>query len=215
MELKDLTPEQLNELKNAFDAALLSLIKEAQDELLFVKTEAETLRKQERELWEKQRLAVYPESSSIMEQRMVINKKIVELQNKILNQENIVFCLENGGMISAVTDKKGKEHTQIPDFRSVNTNQIYFDFETILTDKKPVYVPNIDEDNFRRRGYVFDAIRLDKDSYILAIKKHSEEEHTDYVLISDYYYTKAKAILLKEAQDKNKRSEEYWDKLPE
>lgn len=223
MELKDLTPEQLNELKNAFDSAILSLIKEAQDELLFIKTEAETLRKQERELWEKQRLAVYPESSAIMEQRMVLDKKIVELQNKILNQENIVFCLENGGMISAVTDKKGKEHTQIPDFRSVNTNQIYFDLETILTDKKPVYVPNIDEDNFRRRGYVFDAIRLDKDSYILAIKKHSEEEHTDYVLvtldqlvlISDYYYTKAKAILLKEAQDKNKRSEEYWDKLPE
>lgn len=223
MELKDLSPTQLAELQNTVSKALASMVKDEQDALLLITNEIEGLNKKVAELRALEVTQVYPESNKTWDERQVLQKSIKVLESKTTNIENTIKCLENGGMLSEVTDKKGKEHHKIPDFRKIDTNQIYFDNDTILTDKQPLYVPKINEEEFRQRGYVFDAIRLAVDSYILAIKKHSEKEPTDYVLvtldqlvlISDYYYTKAKATLLKDAKDSTARQEAYWNAKPD
>lgn len=169
-----------------------------------------------------------------------IRDKVSVLDKKIRNTSNAILAIKNGGDTSSFTDKKEFEHTGIPTFTTIKTDFISFDEETILTDPLPNYIPLIDEEIFARKGYIFDAIRIDKDIYILATNGYQEharqtrsEENLDitkpapdyeqgYVivtldqlaLINDYYHKKAKANIEKRAQEADRRNEEHYDKLP-
>ncbi len=191
--------------------------------LLQLESEIDSLVKKEKELFEIQRGLTYPATEPVMEERKSINSRLFELRKNLLNQKNVVKALENSGEVTSLTDKHNELIENIPDFRKVNTNAILFDEETILIEKEPSYIPFIDEEIFARKGYVFDAIRIEKDSYILQPTGFKDDYPNQYVLvtldqlvlIADYYTNKARAISLKEADDKNKRAEEYWDKQTE
>ncbi len=176
-------------------------------------------------LYEEQRIAVYPRTSAIMDERNKIRKQIRHLKSNLMNQENILEALKKGGSVIQIEDKTGNITSNIPDFRSIETKNISFDEDKILIEEKPNYIPIINEETFKSKGYVFDAIRVNKDSYILAISgfKTNPEEKTDYVLVTldqlvlcmDYYFTKAKAAAKKIADDQTERSEKHYDSLPE
>ena len=199
----------------------LQQIKTQQDKLFSLEKKIEEITNKRQELLDKEKQTTY--SRELFEERMELGNELKKLQDEVIHQKNKVFCLENEGKLTTITDKKGQTYTDVPDFRDVNTNQITFEEDEILTVKQPPYIPYIDEEMFRKKGYIFDAIRLKEDSYLMAIKKHQEDEVSFYtivtlgqlVLIIDFYTTKAKAKLKKEAQDKNERQEKYWDNLPD
>lgn len=188
----------------------------------------ESLLKQKQDLLdEKKRLFELEKSSDnkyeLFKQRNEIAKQIIPFNDKIICQTNIVLALENAGSLVRITDKNGKTEEKIPDFRKVNSEAISFDEETILLEKAPGYVPVINEEEFSRKGYVFDALRIDSDTYIVSAFSYSLDRLKCFflctldqlALISDYYYTKAKATETQKAEDSNKRAEERWDRLPE
>lgn len=198
------------------------LIKLTQDALFKTQQQIEELDLQLKAIYEKEKTdkdnwrKYWDEKSNIREEL----KQLKELER---HQQNQVNCLENEGELTTIVDKKGQKHENIPDFRQTDTEQIQFEIDEILTAKLPPYIPVIDEEIFRSKGYVFDAIRIDKDSYILSTKEHEEDKPTYYVIVTldqlvltqDYYYTKAKAAAIKDAQESDIRQEKYWDSLPE
>jgi len=158
---------------------------------------------------------------------------------RVRGVNNTMLAIRNGGDTVSFTDKKGDSHSGIPDFSKVNTTFISFSVDTILVDALPVYVPLIDEKVFAGKGYLFDAIRIAKDYYILAVngfgefntsyrlatsgqKTRREDWEQGYVmvtldqlaLISDYYYTKAKAVERKLADERNAEMEKRYAALP-
>ncbi len=165
-----------------------------------------------------------------------IRDKVRDFDLRIINKRNKILVLENNSDTISFTDKKNVEHKGVPDFSPINTSFISFDEETILTDPLPAYIPIIDEEVFREKGYIFDVIRIAKDTYILSTLGYKETKRgsgymqelpaEDYeqgyvittldqlALISDYYYTKAKAVERAKANDRNKRTEDYYDNLP-
>jgi len=199
----------------------LQQIKTQQDKLFSLEKKIEEITIKRQQLLDKEKETTY--SRDLFEERMALGVELKKLQDETTHQKNKVFCLENEGKLTSISDKKGQTYIDVPDFREVNSNQITFEEDEILTAKQPPYIPYIDEDSFRQRGYIFDAIRLKEDSYLMAIKKHEEKIASFYtivtlgqlVLIIDFYTTKAKAKLKKDAQDKNERQEKYWDNLSE
>lgn len=197
-------------------------LKIQQDQLFDIENRIEKLKKRAAELRELEKTDA-ANSYKHFQEKSNAYTEIRAFEKIKLNQKNKVIALENNGTITSITDKKGKTHENIPDFRNVNTENISFSEDNILVDKQPPYIPFIDEDNFRQRGYVFDAIRIDKDSYLIAISSHKETIASEYVittldqlvLIVDYYTTKAKANNIKEAVEQTQRQEKYWDNLPE
>jgi hypothetical protein len=166
-----------------------------------------------------------------------IRRQVYIIDQKIRNENNSIKAVKNGSSLVSFTDKKGLEHKDIPDFIRTNTSFISFDEENILQAPAPDYIPLIDEEIFAQKGYVFDAIRIDKDTYILATNGYKEFVDRDrfgdektlaedfeqgYVvvtldqlaLISDYYYTRAKAQEKERANQANKRTEDYYDAMP-
>lgn len=235
--LDNIPKEEWENLTHAFKEALNEVIKTETEKLESLKSDFNANEIKERELWEKQKTLQYgKEQSDLMNQRMGL-KGINSIRAKqIMMQQNIVDVLSNGGDIVQFTDAMGHVHSGIPNFTQINATNISFDEENILLTEKPKYIPLIDEEKFKRKGYIFDAIRISIDKYILSttgFEKTSTTEfkgettgHTaDYyqplvlvtldqlVLILDYYYKKAKAIAIKEAEESTKRQEEYYDKL--
>jgi hypothetical protein len=224
-----LSDTELATMKNEFKMALNSLVdsevlklegykkslQEEEDKL------AQT-RLQQKELSEK---SDYSGLSNIYKVREGIQGIIAIRQSQIMNQGNVVQALTNYGTLSEITDKKGFVHKSVADFREINSNEIVFDEFNILEIPKPVYIPSIDEEIFARKGYVFDAIRIAKDSYILSTSKYKDTVTADYsqpfvivtldqlVLTLDYYFKKAKAEAIAEAKRKTIREEENYDKL--
>ena len=178
-----------------------------------------------------------------MDRRKAISRELDKIALEIIHQKNIVRVTSNeGGKLTNVPDKKDNVYENVPDFTNVNTDLISFDEETILVEPMPPYVPIINEEQFRLKGYLFDAIRISPNLYIVAANGYKENIGGEYlyktntykggriatvseegfvlvtldqlVLVNDYYYTKAKAVERKSADDKNKRTEEFYDKLP-
>ncbi len=138
-------------------------------------------------------------------------------------QENIIKALTNGGAVTDIIDAKGVKYTNVPDFRKVTTNTFVIDKESILDVQIPPNVPIIDEEVFANKSYLFDAIRIEEDGYILATKGYDSLQNNTFVILSleqliltqDYYLAKAKAKANIKAQEKTKRQEQYWDNLSE
>ncbi len=225
-----LSEQDLSDIKAQFEQIKTNTLLSEQKTLDFLNGEREKLIEQKKAL----------DAAKNYQATFEIAEKVYKLDKEIRNQGNVILAIKNNGDTSSFTDKKGIEHKGIPAFTSIKTDFISFDEETILTDSLPAYIPLIDEEIFARKGYIFDAIRIDKDIYILATngyKEHAKqsryEENADitkpaedfeqgYVLvtldqlalISDYYHKKAKATIEKRAQEADKRNEEYYDKLP-
>lgn len=177
-----------------------------------------------KDLWELQQKATGSEYSAIMNERSELYRNLSNIENSILFVKNIIQVLEFSGDIIQINDKKGQVYDVVPDFRNIDTTQIIFEEDTILKLERPQFVPLINEEAFEMRGFVFDAIRISNDSYILAIIRHEETNLSEnkyvvvtldqLVLIADYYLTKARATNKQAANAKNKRAEEQYDNLP-
>lgn len=226
---ESLSETELDSIKSEFKLALDSFIDK---EVIKLEGYKKSLAEEEQKLAEN-RLAQkelseksdYSGMSDLYKVREGIQGIIAIRQSQIMNQENVVQALTNFGGLTELTDKKGFVHKDIADFREINSNEIVFDETNILSIPKPKYIPNIDEEIFARKGYVFDAIRISKDSYILSTSKYKDTVTADYsqpfviltldqlVLTLDYYFKKAKAQAIAEAKRKTIREEENYDKL--
>lgn len=223
--MNNLSEAEKSKLVSSFKDGIDSLISINAKKLADLTSEIEEMEIEERELWEIQRNEKHGEVwRSTMEKRQAISVSIKEKKEEAVSIKNSLKALENGGSYSSISDRKGKEHEEIPDFRKVDSNYISFDEENILIDKQPGYIPIINEEDFRAMGYVFDAIRIEKDSYLLSINKYKylgKDEKNQFVILTldqliltlDYYYTKAKALNKKEAADSNERAEQRWDEM--
>ena len=239
--LRNLPTAELESLKNKIRTTLKERLIEEEvilDKLLF---DEKVINDKIQTLYEKDKVTIdSKEKMVISDERRALREQLQNRASKILNQTNIVGCLRNGGALVEFTDKKGLVHSNIPDYRNINTDFIGFDEETILTDAVPGYVPKINEEKFKSKGYIFDVIRIEPDGYLVAVNGYSEEgfekrgfsyektgKHPEdfdqgYIivtldqlaLINEYYYTKAKALNQKDADEQNKRVIAYYDSLP-
>jgi hypothetical protein len=228
--IDSMSKADIESIKNAYVESLKKLIVDAQNKLSEIDLKITQLKKDK-------------EDAKDVGKRTEINSEI-EKNEKIPNfYKNLVKCYENVGTSVTFTDKRGVVHEQIPSFKEIKTDVIVFNEETLLQDDVPAYIPFIDENTFRRKGYLFDAIRIGKNEYLFAVNgyvektkgiydyklskevgggEHPTDQEQGYVLvtldqlvlINDYYYTKARALKIKEAAERNKRSEEFYDKLP-
>tara|TARA_R110002051_G_scaffold257868_1_gene316869 strand:+ start:5007 stop:8618 length:3612 start_codon:yes stop_codon:yes gene_type:complete len=156
----------------------------------------------------------------LMEERGKLRTIVNKDQEEVSHLANIVVALKNGGEVRDITDKKGKEHKEIADFTQIDTSNIEFDEGDILSANIPPYIPLLDQKALERRGFVFDSIRIDEDSYLTATKSH-DEKGSHYVILtldqlvltSDYYLKMTKALYQKQADEKNVRSEEHWNSI--
>lgn len=227
--IDSMTEEQKASLVGAFKEGIADLIAKFEVELAENEEAVINKTKEERSLWEEQRLMDFSRSAErevVQNKRTIISLQLKYHNNRIRSIKNLVLCLQNNGTIVQLEDQYGLKHTQIADFRQVNTDSILFNEDTILVDAKPIYIPTIDEENFRQKGYVFDAIRYDKNSYLLSTSKYEQSKDFEgyshfvivtldqLVLISEYYYMTAKANANKKAEEQTKRAEEYYDNLP-
>lgn len=161
------------------------------------------------------------EKYKLFEERQKLYPKFETEKAVVLLAENGVKAVKNNGeIIQNYTDKKGRAYIFIPDFRKIQTTAILFDEETILTEETPAYIPKVDEELIKRKGFVLDAIRIDKDSYLISLSEHKEDGGgyvvltlDQLVLASDYYITRAKATNILKAKQRTQKQEEYYDKL--
>lgn len=214
--IDSLKPEELSLLKDEFDKGVEEIIKKEILKLESLKSEKEKLESEKKELgndylnWSKKEIIV---------------KSINALTVSVLNQENIVKCFENGGLTVDIEDQEGFKYSHIPDFRKVETTDFDFDENNVLIISVPKYVPFIDEEKFRLHGYVFDAIRITEDSYLVSLGNYSSKDKTSnaffiatldqLVLIIDFYYAKAKAKNIEQARIANEKSRESYFSLSE
>ena len=214
--LASLTPEQLAELQNSFAETMDTIKNESVEKLETLKVKLEGLQTEKKSLG-----AEY----SNWDKKQELNQSIEIVGGSILNQENVIKVLENNGLIGNVTDENGYEYKDVPDFRKVDTTEFDFDEKNVLIIPIPKYVPFINEDVFKNKGYIFDAIRITEDSYMVSLGSYSrkEKEKNNFfiatldqlVLIIDYYYSKAKAKNIENARLSNERSKERYFALSE
>ncbi len=227
--MDSLSPQALSEMKNQVKTAMDELLRSEEQALSDLLIKKSSLEAEKNELYEQEKKLDSNEKYPIFHKRQELNTVIRSLETPIRNQQNVVLALKNGGTLNELSDKKGNTFTKVPSFLDVKTNVISFDIETILTTTPAAYIPVIDESVFKSKGYIFDSLRISKDTYLLATNGYHYKTKVDtagingfvlvtldqLALISDYYYLKAKALLQKDADDANKRREEQWDRMPE
>jgi hypothetical protein len=211
-----LTPEQLAELQNSFTETMDRIKSESVQKLEALKVEKEKL--------EAEKKALGSEYSN-WDKKQKLNQEIEIVSGSILNQENVVKVLENNGLICNITDEHGYEYKEVPDFRKVDSSEFDFDEKNVLIIPTPKYIPFIDEDKFRQHGYVFDAIRLTEDSYMVCVGNYSRKEKAknsffiatldQLVLIIDYYTARAKAKNIERANKADEDSKQRYFALSE
>lgn len=239
--IDNMSEEDIKKLKSSFSEAKNKVIKEEQDKLADLLLEKDKLDKENKKLWEEiQSIQDFSKQNEKVKSRGLIRGKLDSIILDIRKQKNKVQAIENGGDLATITDQLGVKYNELPDFRNINTSQIEYNIDTILTEDRPKYIPEIDEDKFKRGGYIFDTVKIGDDSYLLATNKHTEHPPVrneksgglemnagDYdsefggyvvltldqlVLTQDYYTTKEKANFKKRADDRNKSALEYWNK---
>lgn len=238
--LSVMTPETLNKLKEEVYDAMEQSILDAEADFVKLLHEITALDTELRELNEKEKTLPYGDEKRLNnERRGVIRSEKEKLDMLIINQRNVVKALRSGGDLSSFEDKKEFKYSGIPDFRKVKTSIIAFDEDTILTQIVPDYIPFIDENIFRFKGYLFDAIRIEPDTYLVAangntafgqrLQGASQEITPDtyktcgyllmtldqLVLTNEYYFVKAKAKEIEKAQLADEANEKYYDSVPE
>ena len=226
-ELKDILTEEELELAN-------KMAKEIADKVLLdfsnqkeaLATEIQKLQDEDAVLKvEYSNVSEWKQREVIMNKRSAITALVTIKTNQLKNIDNQLKAISNDGSIIEFEDKTGKVYKSVPDFRNVKTDKIIFDPETILVEPAPAYIPLIDEEKFRIRGTILDAIRYTNDTYVVS---YSDYQYSTFenqsqvflvtldqlVLISLYYLTKLKAVYKKKADQKTEKSKEYYFSLP-
>ena len=222
----------VEKMKEMYNSAMSELLKGEQDKLDNVLSQIA----ENNDYIEKSRIEekdkVDREKYALMEKRSLTHAKNKILKSAEIFYTNNVNAIINGGSLLSVTDKLGKESV-VADYTKINTADITFTQETILSEERPIYVPVIDEDVFASKGYVFDAIRIGKDNYIMAVNGYkyarvqsrdeiltlSDSEENGFVMLTLdqlvltnlYYIEKAKAIFQKQADERNTDAERRFD----
>lgn len=242
--IDNLSQKDIDEIKNAFVNAKNDLVKQEQSELANLLKEKDENQKLYYDLQRQSKETEdYSKKNELQKQVMDLNPKLRALTIKINNQQNKVQALNNGGDLISFKDKVGLEHKDIADFRKIRTTDIYYDVDNILNTSKPIFIPDINEDKFRMKGYTLDAIRVDKDTYMVSTQGHSEKgeslgydyksgenkytgyssENSGYVMLTldqlvltnDYYITKQKGKYKESADKRNQRQIDYWNSFDE
>jgi hypothetical protein len=228
---------ELEKMENKLEGGDSENIKENTErkELEGIKKHLESLKSKEKELWNIYSEMTYSdEKNKVSQQREEVKRGINFNEKLLINYKNRVKVLDNFGSLTNIKDDTGVEHLELPDFTNIKADKIIFDVETILSEIEPDYVPYVDEGYFKKKGYIFDSIRISDDKYILStidfqfqkeeLPKKGEENYyqplvlvtlDQLVLIIDYYTTKERANLIKEAEERTERQERYYDSLPE
>ena len=160
--ISNLTPEEIDAMREGYKNIINGIIINAQNEI----------DKIEAKIAENNKAKLETEDISIRTSLSEDNRALANLPNYY---KNLIKTYKSGGDAISFIDKRGVEHSQVPNFTTIKTDKIIFDEETILVDEMPSYVPYIDEDAFRVKGYVFDAIRIEKNKYILATNGYKEK----------------------------------------
>jgi len=237
--IDSLSVREIEKIKNSFKEAISDVVKKEQSILAELVAEKEKLEKEKYSYWDKARELSnnYGKAEVWKAKARLVSKDLDKLETKVRAQQNKVQAISNGGDTLSLSDKVGVEYKEVPDFRKVPAMDIEYNIDNILTADKPDYIPEINFDEFKSGSYIFDMIKVDDDSYLLATNKYREKsivrdglsvsKDGEYdpngggfvmltldqlVLTQDYYVTKQKAIFKQEAARKNQRQEEYWDK---
>jgi hypothetical protein len=208
-ELMNVVKQTATDFFNSIIVEKENLISKIQE----LKDTNEQLKKQQSETddWKKKQ--------EFMEKRTDITRnQLPVLESKLNNLDNLIKSVQNNGSIASFQDKLGNEIPNIPDFRNISTEKIVFDQETILVDSLPIYIPIIDEQSFKNKGCVFDAIRVAEDSYLLAPFKYEFGKENYFVIVTLdqlmlanlYYITKLKAQNQAEADRKTQRNIDHY-----
>ena len=228
---------ELEKMENKLEGGGSENIKENTErkKLEDIKKHLESLKSKEKELWNIYSEMTYSdEKNKVSQQREEVKRDIKFNEKLLINYKNRVKVLDNFGGLTNIKDDTGVEHLELPDFTNIKADKIIFDVETILSEIEPDYVPYVDEGYFKKKGYIFDSIRISDDKYILSTidfqfqkeelpKKGKENYYQPLVLVTldqlvliiDYYTTKERANLIKEAEERTERQERYYDSLPE
>ena len=228
--VNDLTPEQKAEITQKFQDVLQDELVSARKHLTYLD---DTFKQNENRIKELREISHSEYIRANYDEREKLNKENSNLKLKITHAMNVIKVYQEGKFLINVTDERGVEHVGIPDFRDIDTSKITFDEETILDEPMPPYVPFINQSKFESKGFVFDAIRISKDTYIMAVNGYEENKsRTGYehpstdeqgyvvvtldqlVLINDYYFTYKRGENIKKAKDDTARQERYYDSLP-
>lgn len=237
--IDNLSDDELNKLKDSFKSAVSEFVKEEQSKLAEMIAEKEKLEKEKLDVYARARAETdYTKQNEIKRRAFEITPIVDKLERDIRKQTNVVDVMSNGGTLIEVTDATGVKHTRVPDFSPINTTDIDYTVENILTKEKPHYIPTINESEFESGSFIFDAIKIGKDKYLIATNKYREDTEIrdgmsvkrgggydtetggfvvvtldQLVLTQDYYVTKQKAIYRKEADEKNQRQIDHWNKF--
>lgn len=218
------------ELLNSLQEVKNKIIEEEVNKLQSITNDIDMLKEEGKLIWEQYRELTYGKEKEELGEKKDQNRNLLSVREKqLISQQNIVKAISNGGTLYGFKDKKGGYHTNVPNFVGVSTNSFMFDEDNILEMPTPPYIAVINEDIFRQKGYLFDAIRIDKDTYLLSIQGYDNDmpislfDYSPYVIVSleqlvliqDYYFQKAKAYNELKAEESNKRNEKYWDSLSE
>jgi hypothetical protein len=236
--IDSMSKKDLNSLADSFKSAVSKTVHEEQAKLAKLVVKKEKLLKEKQAAYDKAD-EVGRENSTVFDEfndlARLKGNEARELEPFITSQQNTVQALVNGGATLEVTDKVGTKHTNVSDFTNIDTGQIEYSIDTILTDKRPIYIPDIDEKKFENGGYTFDAIRVSEDKYMIAVNGYQEKTRTkkgyeyvegpydpsrggfvtlsldQLVLTQDYYITRKKAQLKQRQTEKNEYSIKNWD----
>lgn len=238
--VKEIKPKEVEAVKESFIITDSEEIKKWQTSLAELLVEKQEVLALGEKLREKKNNSSLDKKES--DDLFVAFNRSRELTRLIRVDQNRIAALQKGGKLSNLTDQTGLVHENISDFRSIDTNDIGYDIDTILTEERPPYIPEIDETTFMDKGFIVDAIRVDTDSYMVAVNGHSESgantsTYKNYesgykepkyesnrngyvmmtldqmVLTTDYYTTKQKAKYIETANRKNQASIDSWDKM--
>jgi hypothetical protein len=163
--------------------------------------------------------------NEIMNKRGALKSLLKIREAQLKNIDNELKALINGGTVVNFKDETGQEYKNVADFTNVKTDVISFNQDTILVDESPVYIPFIDEERFKYRGGILDAIRLTTDTYVVSYADYKYSTMAgqsqvflltldQLVLTNIYYLTKIKAVFQKEAERKTEKSKDYYFSLP-
>lgn len=207
-------------------------LSQASELLQSLQKEYDSLILKEREL-----VSVKNQSVDQYAERREISKRAHEIGKLIVYQTNIVQALRGSGRLTVIPDNYGASFV-CPDFRKIPAEYYAFEEETILLNPKPDYIPDLGKEELRSKGYVFDSVRIEEDSYVIALngfeykkppnkyavnpEPQKEINNTfailtleQLVLTSQYYFVYAKAVEIKRAKEANERSREYFINKPE
>ena len=151
--LSSLTSEQEKELIGAFKAGYDNLIKESVDTIanLYVKLKLAQIEKDKQV-----QISRDTYSSENWKNKESAYAVIKTINKEIQNELNILKAIENNGSFSSITDQYGYVYNRVPDFRQIDTTEFTFDEDNVLTIPVPKYVPEINEEEFKSKSYIFD-----------------------------------------------------------